>query len=55
MYVFQGALEHANASNAIVYGIYPATAPFTVWAVIGVGACGIVLACAASLARLRTA
>lgn len=30
VYVFQGALEHAGASNAIVYGIYPATAPFII-------------------------
>lgn len=27
-YAFQGALLHAGASHAIVYGIYPITAPF---------------------------
>ena len=27
VYVFMGALEHAGASKAIVYGIYPASAP----------------------------
>jgi hypothetical protein len=27
VYVFQGALHHAGASHAIVYGIYPAVAP----------------------------
>lgn len=27
VYVFQGALHHAGASDAIVYGIYPAVAP----------------------------
>jgi len=30
VYVFQGALHHAGASHAIVYGIYPATAPFII-------------------------
>jgi hypothetical protein len=30
VYVFQGALHHAGASDAIAYGIYPATAPFIV-------------------------
>ena len=30
VYVFQGALHHAGASNAIAYGIYPATAPFII-------------------------
>ncbi len=28
VYVFQGALLHAKVSNSVVYGIYPATAPF---------------------------
>ncbi len=28
VYVFQGALLHAHVSHAIVYGIYPVTAPF---------------------------
>ncbi len=30
VYVFMGALEHAGASDAIVYGIYPATAPILI-------------------------
>ncbi len=30
VYVFQGALLHAGASNAIVYGIYPAAAPLII-------------------------
>lgn len=30
VYVFMGALEHAGASHAIVYGIYPATAPILI-------------------------
>lgn len=30
VYVFQGALYHAGASHAIVYGLYPATAPLMV-------------------------
>lgn len=30
VYVFQSALHHAGASNAIAYGIYPATAPFII-------------------------
>jgi hypothetical protein len=30
VYVFQAALHHAGASDGIVYGIYPATAPFIV-------------------------
>jgi hypothetical protein len=30
VYVFQGALHHAGASHAIVYGIYPAAAPLIV-------------------------
>lgn len=28
VYVFQGALLHAHVSHAIVYGVYPVTAPF---------------------------
>jgi hypothetical protein len=86
VYVFQGALHHAGASRAIVYGIYPAAAPLvvvgsaaaaheaaeenwewsgfacaavvlaglvaytgpaTVWAVVGVGLSGLLLARAA--------
>lgn len=30
VYVFQGALHHAGASNAIVYGIYPAVGPILI-------------------------
>ena len=30
VYVFQGALHHAGAGNAVAYGIYPATAPFII-------------------------
>lgn len=30
VYVFQGALYHAGASKAIVYGIYPAAAPLII-------------------------
>lgn len=30
VYVFQGALHHAGASHAIVYGIYPAVAPLLI-------------------------
>lgn len=30
VYVFQGALQHAGASHAIVYGIYPAAAPIII-------------------------
>lgn len=30
VYVFQGALHHAGAADAIAYGIYPATAPFII-------------------------
>ena len=30
VYIFQGALEHAGASKAIVYGIYPAVAPIII-------------------------
>jgi hypothetical protein len=30
VYVFQGALHHAGASDAIAYGIYPAAAPLVI-------------------------
>lgn len=30
VYVFQGALYHAGASHAVVYGIYPAAAPLII-------------------------
>ena len=35
VYVFMGALLHAGASHAIVYGIYPATAPLIVLGAFG--------------------
>jgi hypothetical protein len=38
VYVFQGALDAAGASHAIVYGIYPATAPLII---VGVTAAGL--------------
>jgi hypothetical protein len=37
VYVFMGALDHAGASHAIVYGIYPATAPLILVGVAGAG------------------
>jgi hypothetical protein len=37
VYVFMGALEHAGASHAIAYGIYPATAPLIIVGVAGAG------------------
>jgi hypothetical protein len=37
VYVFMGALDHAGASHAIVYGIYPATAPLIIVGVAGAG------------------
>jgi hypothetical protein len=57
VYVFQGALHHAGASDAIVYGIFPATAPFIV---VGAGTAGymagkeqpLTLACALSAMAL---
>jgi len=62
VYVFQGALEHAGASHAIVYGIYPATAPFIVvgaaaaayeaardsWWLVGVSLAAVVLGAVAA-------
>ena len=35
VYVFQGALDHAGASHAIVYGLYPATAPLMIVGLVG--------------------
>jgi hypothetical protein len=35
VYVFQGALYHAGASHAIVYGLYPATAPLMIVGLVG--------------------
>lgn len=35
VYVFMGALYHAGASHAIVYGLYPATAPLIIVGVAG--------------------
>ncbi len=37
VYVFQGALHHAGAGNAIAYGIYPAVAPLII---VGAAAAG---------------
>jgi hypothetical protein len=39
VYVFQGALHHAGASHAIVYGIYPATAPLIIVGSAGAAYC----------------
>jgi hypothetical protein len=58
VYVFQGALHHAGASHAIVYGIYPAAAPIIIlggaaaahaaarenWRVLGFALAGVALA-----------
>lgn len=35
VYVFMGALYHAGASHAIVYGLYPATAPLMILGLVG--------------------
>jgi hypothetical protein len=35
VYVFMGALYHAGASKAIVYGLYPATAPLLILGLVG--------------------
>ena len=35
VYAFQGALLYNGASHAIVYGVYPATAPLIVLSVLG--------------------
>ena len=35
VYVFQGALYHAGASHAIVYGVYPATGPLMIMGLVG--------------------
>jgi hypothetical protein len=35
VYVIMGALEHAGVSNAVVYGIYPATVPLVIGGMIG--------------------
>jgi hypothetical protein len=64
VYVFQGALYHAGASHAIVYGIYPAAAPILIlggaaaahaaaqenWRVLGFALAGVALAAGASFA-----
>jgi hypothetical protein len=39
VYVFQGALYHAGASHAIVYGIYPAAAPLIIVGSAGAAYC----------------
>jgi hypothetical protein len=92
VYVFQGAIHHAGASNGLAYGIYPAVAPLvivgaaaaayaaahqnwrntvtallavalgagaayagpaTVWGVIGVGLCALLLGYATTQLWLR--
>lgn len=35
VYVYMGALYHAGASHAIVYGLYPATAPLMILGLVG--------------------
>jgi hypothetical protein len=35
VYVFMGALYHAGASHAIVFGLYPATAPLLILGLVG--------------------
>ena len=64
VYVFQGALHHAGASNAIVYGIYPAAAPVIIvggaagaheaarenWPWVGIALAAVALAAGASFA-----
>jgi hypothetical protein len=64
VYVFQGALHHAGAGNAIVYGLYPAAAPILVvggaaaayeaarqnWRFMGFALAGVVIAAAAAFA-----
>jgi hypothetical protein len=35
VYVYQGALYHAGVSHAIVYGLYPATAPLMIVGLVG--------------------
>jgi hypothetical protein len=64
VYVFQGALHHADASHAIVYGIYPAVAPFLIvggaaaayataleeWRAVGFSLAAVALAAGAAFA-----
>jgi hypothetical protein len=64
VYVFQGALHHAEASHAIVYGIYPAVAPFLIvggaaaayataleeWRAVGIALAAVALAAGAAFA-----
>jgi hypothetical protein len=64
VYVFQGALHHAGASHAIVYGIYPAAAPILIlggaaaahaaarenWRVLGFALAGVALAAGGAFA-----
>lgn len=64
VYVFQGALLHAGASHAIVYGIYPAAAPIMIlggaaaaheaakenWPWVGLALAAVALAAGAALA-----
>jgi hypothetical protein len=64
VYVFQGALLHAGASHAIVYGIYPAAAPLIIvgsaaaayetarenWRMLGFAIAAVVLAAVGAFA-----
>ena len=64
VYVFQGALYHAGASHAIVYGIYPAAAPLIIvgsaaaayataqenWRMVGFAIAAVALAAAGAFA-----
>ena len=64
VYVFQGALHHAGASHAIVYGIYPAAAPIIIvggaaaahaaarenWRLLGFALAGVALAAVGAFA-----
>jgi hypothetical protein len=64
VYVFQGALHHAGAGNAIVYGIYPAAAPIVVvgssaaawqaakenWSLMGLALAAVAIAAGAAFA-----
>lgn len=64
VYVFQGALLHAGASHAIVYGVYPAAAPIIIlggaaaaheaakenWSWVGVALAAVALASGAAYA-----
>ena len=49
-YVFQGALKYLGLSNAIVYGVYPATAPLII---VAAAAAGIAATGSGAAARRR--